>query len=55
MTQIWYKQLKDDRDEDPGPHDWDKFEPSFLDMFFQLELRKAKVQELIKLEKGNKL
>ena len=36
-----------------GPLDWDKFKGVFLDCFFPLEVRKAKVQEFIHLQQGN--
>ena len=38
---------------DAGPLDWEEFKVAFLDRFFPLELREAKVQEFINLRQWN--
>jgi len=49
VAQIWFNQLKEERVIDGGPLDWDKFKGHFLDQFFPLEMREAKVKEFINL------
>ena len=36
-----------------GPLDWEKFKAAFLDRFFPLEMREAKVLEFINLRQGS--
>ncbi|WMV13919.1 hypothetical protein MTR67_007304 [Solanum verrucosum] len=46
-------QWKGERALDVGPLDWDKFKGAFLDRFFFLEMREARIQEFISLRKQN--
>jgi len=52
VAQIWYGQWKGSRPVEPGPIEWEVFEKAFLDRFFPLELREAKMQEFINLKQG---
>ncbi|KAF3633950.1 hypothetical protein FXO38_25345 [Capsicum annuum] len=49
VAHTWYKQWKSERLDDVGPIEWEEFASAFLDRFFPLELREAKVQEFINL------
>ncbi|KAH0705972.1 hypothetical protein KY285_010496 [Solanum tuberosum] len=49
VAQIWYNQWKQGRPRDADPLDWEKFKAAFLDRFFLLEMRDAKVLEFINL------
>ncbi|WMV54357.1 hypothetical protein MTR67_047742 [Solanum verrucosum] len=53
VANIWLNQWKEGRAEDAGPLDWEKFKVAFLDRFFSLEMREAKVLEFINLLPGN--
>lgn len=48
-----YKQWKSEKPDDAGPIEWKEFVTVFLDRFFPLELREAKVLEFINLRQGN--
>lgn len=50
VANTWVKQWKEDRGVEAGPAKWDEFTTAFLDLFFPLELREAKVQEFINLK-----
>ncbi|KAH0758100.1 hypothetical protein KY290_021593 [Solanum tuberosum] len=50
---VWYNQWKEGRPKDAGPLDWEKFKGTFLDRFFPLEMREAKVLEFINLRQGS--
>ncbi|XP_055814153.1 uncharacterized protein LOC129883538 [Solanum dulcamara] len=51
-AQVWYNQWKSER-VDEGSIGWEAFKLAFLDRFFPLELREAKVLEFINLKQGN--
>ncbi|WMV58979.1 hypothetical protein MTR67_052364 [Solanum verrucosum] len=53
VAQIWFNQWKEERAVDVGPLDWEKFKVPFLDRFFPLEMREAKVLEFINLHQGS--
>ena len=53
ITHTWYKQWKGDRGIDIGLIEWKEFGIAFLDRFFLLELREAKVDEFVNLNYGN--
>lgn len=53
VAQIWFKQWKEEGTADAGLFDREKFKDVFLDRFFPLEMRVAKVQEIINLRQGN--
>ncbi|KAF3677218.1 hypothetical protein FXO38_03907 [Capsicum annuum] len=53
MDHTWFKQWKVERGVDTGPIEWEDFTTAFLDKFFPLELREAKVLEFINLRQGN--
>lgn len=48
-AQVWFNQWKEERAVDAGPLDWEKFKVAFLDRFFPLVIREAKVLEFINL------
>ncbi|XP_055818539.1 uncharacterized protein LOC129887455 [Solanum dulcamara] len=52
VAQLWYTQWKSEK-VDEGPVEWKAFKLTFLDHFFPLELREAKVLEFINLRQGN--
>ncbi|WMV38632.1 hypothetical protein MTR67_032017 [Solanum verrucosum] len=43
VAQIWFNQLKEARPEGVSPIEWERFKSVFLDIFFPLEMREAKV------------
>ena len=49
VARVWFDQWVDNRGDDVGPLEWEEFKVAFLDRFFPLELREAKVQEFIHL------
>ena len=49
MAHTWFKKWKVDRGVDAGPIEWEEFSMAFLDRFFLLELKEAKVLEFINL------
>ncbi|KAH0784217.1 hypothetical protein KY290_003815 [Solanum tuberosum] len=53
VAHIWYTQWKENRGIDVTPITWDCFSETFLDNFFQRELREAKAQEFMNFRKGN--
>ncbi|KAF3653003.1 putative ribonuclease H protein-like [Capsicum annuum] len=53
VAHTWFKQWKVDRGVDTGPVEWEEFSTVFLDKFFPLDLREAKVLEFINLRKGS--
>lgn len=46
---VWHEQRVAERGEYVGPVEWEKFKCFFLDWFFLLELREAKIHEFINL------
>jgi len=54
VAQTWFNQWKEGRPKDAGPLDWKTFKASFLNRFFPLEMREAKVLEFINLRQGSK-
>lgn len=53
VAHTWLKQWKRDRGADTGPIKWEEFAITFLDRFFLLELREAKVLDFINLRQGD--
>ncbi|KAF3646390.1 hypothetical protein FXO38_19205 [Capsicum annuum] len=53
VAPTWFKKWKIDRGVDAGPLEWEEFATTFLDRFFSLELREAKVLEFNNLRQGN--
>src|SRR5688572_4751983 len=51
VAQIWFEQWKELRGINAFPS-WDEFKTAFLDHFFPLKLREAKMREFIKLRQG---
>ena len=43
VARVWFDQWVDNRGADAGPFGWEEFKAAFLDRFFPLELREAKV------------
>ena len=52
VAQIWFIIWKEDRVEDAGPHNWEKFKVAFFYRFFPLEIREDKVLKFINLRQG---
>src|SRR5688572_26991763 len=52
IARICFDQWVDNRGATAGPFGWEEFKAAFLDRFFPLELRDAKVQEFINLRQG---
>ena len=52
VAQIWFEQWKELRGVDALPT-WDEFKTAFLDHFFPLKLREAKMREFMNLRQGN--
>src|SRR5688572_19510562 len=52
VARVWFDQWVDNRGANAGPIGWEEFKAAFLDRFFPLELRDAKVQEFINLRQG---
>src|SRR5687767_5621690 len=52
VAQIWFEQWRELRGVDALPS-WDEFKAAFLDHFFPLELREAKMREFLNLRQGN--
>lgn len=53
IVKIWYEQLVKERVQGVGQIERKEFKSAFLDRFFTLEPRKAKVQKFINLKQGN--
>ncbi|WMV46121.1 hypothetical protein MTR67_039506 [Solanum verrucosum] len=53
VAHIWYTQWKENMGTDATPITWDCFGETFLDRFFQRELREAKAQEFMNLRQGS--
>ena len=53
IAHTWFKKLKVDRGIDVEPIEWKKFATAFLERFYPLELREAKVLEFINLRQGS--
>lgn len=53
VAHTWFKQWEVDRGVDAGPIKWKELATTFLDRFFPLELREAKVLEFINLRQGS--
>ncbi|WMV46711.1 hypothetical protein MTR67_040096 [Solanum verrucosum] len=49
VAEVWFNQWKEERVVDVGPLVWNKFKRVFLDSFFPLYMREAKVLEFINL------
>ncbi|WMV09140.1 hypothetical protein MTR67_002525 [Solanum verrucosum] len=49
VARIWFNKWKETRQVEVGPIEWEKFKGAFLDQFFPLEMREAKVLEFINL------
>ncbi|KAF3645983.1 putative hyoscyamine 6-dioxygenase-like [Capsicum annuum] len=48
----WYNEWEDVKGDSAEPTVWDEFVEAFLDRFFPLELREAKVEEFINIKQG---
>ena len=53
MAHIWYTKWKENRGANAAPITWECFSKTFLDRFFQIELREAKALEFMNLRQGN--
>lgn len=53
VAQVWYDHWKGQRPVGAGPVEWESFKEAFLDRFFPLELREAKMHEFINLRQGS--
>jgi len=53
VAQVLFEEWKWESDIDAGPVDWEKFKGAFIDHFFPLEMRDAKVLEFSNLCQGN--
>ena len=53
VAHTWFKQWKVDRGVDTGPVELEEFSIAFLDRFFLLELREAKVLDFINLRQSS--
>ncbi|KAF3661735.1 putative UDP-glycosyltransferase 85A1-like [Capsicum annuum] len=53
IAHTWYKQWKSKRLDDAEPIEWEEFVIVFLERFLPLEIREARVLELINLRHGN--
>lgn len=51
VAQVWYTQWKSER-VDEVTIGWEDFKLTFLDCFFPLELREAKMREFMNLKQG---
>ena len=49
VARVWLDQWVDNRGAGIDPFGWEEFNAAFLDRFYPLELREAKVQEFINL------
>ncbi|KAF3656828.1 hypothetical protein FXO38_13803 [Capsicum annuum] len=54
VSHTWFKSWKSERPDGTGPIEWEEFAIAFLERFFPLELREAKVLEFINLSVVNK-
>src|SRR5688572_21980714 len=52
IAQIWFNQWKASRALDDGPITWEDFKVAFLDHYFPMELREAKMREFLNLKQG---
>ena len=52
IAQIWFNQWKASRLGDDGPITWGEFKRAFLDHYFPMELREAKMREFLNLKQG---
>lgn len=50
VAHTWFKQWKVNRVADAGPIEWEEFTTTFIDRFFPLDLREARVLEFIFLK-----
>ncbi|XP_049378133.1 uncharacterized protein LOC125842894 [Solanum stenotomum] len=53
VAQILFNKRKEERPEEMGPIEWERFKNAFLDRFFCLEMREAQGLEFIYLRQGN--
>ncbi|WMV19102.1 hypothetical protein MTR67_012487 [Solanum verrucosum] len=53
VAQVWYNQWKETRLIGEGLIEWEVFRSVFLDTFFPLEMREAKVHEFLNLRQGS--
>ena len=51
VSQILYTQWKDNRPEESGPIEWEKFKEAFLGKYFPHEKREVKVEDFINIKK----
>ena len=49
----WVQMWNKGREKDTTPLTWQLFQDAFLDRFFPLELREAKIEEFINLRQGS--
>ena len=49
IAQVWYNKWKGQRLVGVGPVEWEVFKSAFLESLFSLELREAKIKEIINL------
>jgi len=52
IAQTWFNQWKASRALDDGPITWEDFKVAFLDHYFPMELREAKMREFLNLKQG---
>ena len=52
IAQIWFNQWKASRAFDDGPITWEEFKVAFLNHYFPMELREAKMREFLNLKQG---
>src|SRR5688572_21478277 len=50
ISQVWHDQWKETRGIEDGPVTWEDFKMAFLDHYFPLELREAKMREFLNLK-----
>ncbi|KAH0636401.1 hypothetical protein KY289_036316 [Solanum tuberosum] len=53
VAQIWFNHWKEERVVDVDLLKWERFKSAFLDRFFPLKMREAKVLEMINIRQGN--
>ena len=53
VSHIWYTKCMKNRGKNAAPITWVCFSETFLDIFFPIELREAKSQEIYEIKAGN--
>ncbi|WMV29170.1 hypothetical protein MTR67_022555 [Solanum verrucosum] len=53
VAQVWFNQWKETRTEEMDLIQWERFKNAFLDRFFPIEMREAKVLGFIKLRQDS--